>query len=203
MNGNHVLFGLAAAAMVAGMLLAPTLASAVSSITSAKIEPDKSGLEVKIGTAGTIAKDGSDGAFGYGVLNQGGDSLMVATTHGGVLDSETQSGAADPIWHNHYVQLTAAGDYCAPNAVLGGARLEVAALTFESPGEVAVSGSNIKMEDLPGTFAGTNPLDAFNAITLSPGTTADTVVSFTLNVPATEDFHVCVENVSPFAAETD
>lgn len=204
MNGNHVFVGLAAAALVAAMVLAPALASAVSSITSAKIEPDKTGLEAKIGTASNIATDGSDGAFGYGVLNLGGDSLVVATTHAGVLDSAAQSAASDPIWHNHYVQLAGADDYCAPpNTVPDGARLEVAALTFESPGEVSVSGANIKMEDLPGTFTGTNPLDAFNAITMSPGTTADTVVSFTLSIPATEDFHVCVENISPFAAETD
>lgn len=200
---NRILIpSLAAASLVAALLLAPVMASAVSTIVSAKIEPDKTGLEVKIGTATPIATDGTDGAFGYGVLNSG-DSLMVATTHGGVLDSETQGGdASSPVWHNHYVQLTAAGDYCAPNAALGGARLEVAALTFESPGEVTVQDSNIKMEDLPGTFTGTNPLDDFNEITMNPGTSADTAVSFTLNVPATAEFHVCVENVTPFPAET-
>jgi hypothetical protein len=202
MRQNILLPGLVGASLVAAMMLAPVLASAVSAITSAKIESDKTGLEVKIGTASDIATDGSDGAFGYGVLN-GGDSLMVATTHGGVLDSATQSAAGDPVWHNHYVQLTAAGEYCAPNAALGGARLEVAALTFESPGEVKVNGASIKMEDLPGSFTGTNPLDAFNEITMNPGTSADTVVSFTLNVPAVSDFHVCVENVTPFTAETD
>jgi hypothetical protein len=202
MRQNILLPGLVGVSLLAAMMLAPVLASAVSAITSAKIEQDKRGLEVKIGTASAINTAGTDNAFGYGVLNDG-DSLMVATTHGGVLDSATQSDASDPIWHNHYVQLTGAGDYCAPNAALGGARLEVAALTFESPGEVNINGASIKMEDLPGSFTGTNPLDSFNAITMNPGTSADTVVSFTLSVPDESEFHVCVENVTPFAAETD
>lgn len=183
--------------------MAPTVASAVSNIVSAKIEPDKTGLEVKIEAATEIATDGSDDAFGYGVLNQGDGSLMVTITHGGVLDSAEQEDAADPVWHNHYVRMTGAGDYDAPNAALDGARLEVAALTFESPGEVKVENSKIKMEDLPDEFTGINPLDGFNEIPMSPGTNADTAVSFTLSVPATADFHVCVENISPLAAETD
>jgi len=199
--------GLVGASLLAAMTMAPLLASAVSSITSATIEPDKTGLEVNIGTATPINTVGTDGAFGYGVLNAG-DSIMVATTHSGVLDSELQISDADPTWHNHYVMLnTDQGTVpaeCAGNAALGGARVEVAALTFESPGEVKIDGASIKMEDLPGVFAGTNALTGAGQ-TFSPGTTADTAVSFTLNPLFDGDVltNVCVENITPFVAETD
>ena len=201
MNEKHVFIGLAVAAIALALALAPTLAAAVSAITSASITSTDSTLGARIQTASKIAKNGNDGAFGYGVLTSG-DSLMVSTTHQGVLDSSSQAGDANsPVWHNHYVQLAGAGSYCAENTALGGARLEVAALTFESPGKVKVNQDVIALLNMPATFDGTNALTG-NPITLSPGTTADTVVSFTLSplFDGATLTHVCVENVQPASA---
>ena len=46
-------------------------------------------------TRGNIPKDGSGGAFGYGIITSAG--IIVTTTHKGVLDSELQSGPQDPV----------------------------------------------------------------------------------------------------------
>lgn len=58
-------------------------------------------LDARVETAGEIPEDGSGGAFGYGILSNDGDAVIVATTHGGVLDSEEQDDASDPIMHTH------------------------------------------------------------------------------------------------------
>lgn len=47
--------------------------------------------------------DGSGGALGYGIINSQG--VIVTSTHKGILDSELQSNAKDPVFHNHYVLL--------------------------------------------------------------------------------------------------
>ena len=200
---SKVLFAtLIAASLVAAMTMAPLLASAVSAITGASISTTATSLSANIQTATKIAKNGKDGAFGYGVLNAG-DSLMVSTTHAGVLDSVKQGeDASSPVWHNHYVQLTAGPAECAGNSNLGGAKLQVQALTFESPGRVTVTNNAIALLNMPSTFSGTDALTG-NPLTLTPGTTADTVVSFTLhplfNGPGGTLSNVCVENVAPFA----
>jgi hypothetical protein len=35
-----------------------------------------------------IPTDGTGGAFGYGILTEDGDAILVAHTHPGVMDSE-------------------------------------------------------------------------------------------------------------------
>lgn len=125
---------------------------------------------------------------------------MVSTTHQGVLDSAAQGGDPNsPVWHNHYVQLTGAGSYC-ESTILG--PLEVAALTYQSPGKVKVNQEVIQLLRMPASFSGTNALTGL-PITMNPGTTADTVVSFTLK-PVFDGSgnleHVCVENITPVSA---
>src|SRR5215218_2168319 len=44
-----------------------------------------------------IPTNGTDGAFGYGILTDDGDAILVAHTHSGVLDSEDQRFIEDPI----------------------------------------------------------------------------------------------------------
>jgi hypothetical protein len=64
-------------------------------------------LEAFLITHGLIPENDEGGGFGYGLLTAGGDSIIVTTTHAAVLDSEAQGGSANnPIWHNHFVQLT-------------------------------------------------------------------------------------------------
>lgn len=123
---------------------------------------------------GHIPKDGSEGAFGYGILtNQELSAIMVSTTHKGVLDSEDQRNANDPVWHNHYVSL-------AVNPVGPcGSNPAVTSITFQSPGQVIVNKDKAVMSNLPAKFTGTNALTG-NPLALNPGTNVQNVVSFVL-----------------------
>jgi hypothetical protein len=75
-----------------------------------------------------IPTDGSEGAFGYGILTEDGDAILIATTHAGVLDSEEQSSMEDPSWHTHLVRL---GDIAECGEDQG-----VVDITWQSPGQV-------------------------------------------------------------------
>ena len=188
------------------------LASAVSNIVSATATTGESTLDATITTATKINKGGQDGAFGYGVvtlagLGGTGDSLIVATTHKGVLDSEKQGGDQfSPVWHNHFVELAGAGTYCTDsNTAAGLPALEVATLSFESPGKVKVKKqTQLSLEDMPSVLSGTNALTG-TPYTWTPNTDAELIVQFTLRPVdddgnTTLDFtHVCVENTIPFA----
>ncbi|HEV2193806.1 MAG TPA: hypothetical protein VGR54_09340 [Nitrosopumilaceae archaeon] len=182
------------AAFVASALLFP-LAGAVGDFLAIKIattQSDTKQLEAKLITHGLIPKDGSGGAFGYGILTSAGlDGIIVATTHAGVLDSAVQTNANDPAWHNHFVKL-------ASQTACGGGP-GVVDITFESPGKVKVQGDKIKLEDIPSTFTGTNPLTG-SPTTITPGTNVQNVVSFKLN-PVFDSSNnleaVCVTDITP------
>jgi len=143
---------------------------------------------------GHIPKDGSGGAFGYGILTtQQLSAIMVSTTHAGVLDSEDQRNANDPRWHNHYVSLAnVPGDSC-------GSDPAVTSITFQSPGEVIVNKNKAIMTNLPAKFTGTNALTG-DPLTLTPGTNVQNVVSFVLE-PIFDDEDeleaVCVKDIKP------
>jgi len=97
MTKTRTILGVSFAAVFALMFAFTPMASAVSNIFSATVTEDGSTLDAAIVTSTKINKGGQDGAFGYGVvtlegLGGDGDSLMVATTHKGVYDSEKQSG---------------------------------------------------------------------------------------------------------------
>jgi hypothetical protein len=196
------------ASLVAALVLAPVMALAVSTIVDADVKAKDSKIQAKIETATPIANDGTDGAFGYAVFTSGGDgSLIVTTTHATVCDSETQSktstlffdSSCSPVWHTHYVNLAVhGGTDCAPNSALGGARLEVANLSYEQPGPTNTADTNVIFNNMPSSFTGTNAVTG-TSLTWAPGSVpAGLVASFTL---AVNNGHVCVENVSPAAAE--
>ena len=87
---------------------------------------------------GEIAKDGTNGAFGYGVkLNTEGLVFFVSTIHGGVYDFETQNIAnPEPVWHNHVVRL-------GENSACGDS-LAIIDITNESSGKVIIGNEVIK-----------------------------------------------------------
>src|SRR5215831_11705425 len=93
-------------------------------------------LQAVLYTGGHIPKDGSGGAFGYGILTSAGNNaVIVATTHEGVKDSIAQRSDSGPIWHTHFVRLVA------DEATCGATGARVAAITFEQPGRVVVTGN--------------------------------------------------------------
>lgn len=212
MTKTKAILGISFAAAFALVAFTP-LASAVSEIFSATVTADETTLNAAVVTETKINKGGQDGAFGYGVvtldgLGGSGDSLMVATTHKGVYDSEKQDGQFDPVWHTHYVQLAPAGDYCNDtNGEAGLPALEVANLSFQEPGKVKVKKqTNLFLEDMPNIFSGNDALTGSPMI-WTPETDAELVVQFTLRPVdddgnTTLDFdHVCVENTIPFVLE--
>jgi len=196
---RKALLGVSLAATFALIAFTP-MVSAISNLVSATVTEDGQTLDATLLTAAKINKGGQDGAFGYGFLTTSGDgSLIVATTHAGVLDSEKQDGQFDPVWHSHYVNLMPSS-LCGNSTPFG--PLEVKDLSFEEPGKAKVNHqTNLFFEEMPRTFTGTNALNS-SAATWTPETDANTAVQFELrpiddtNSTNLAFTHVCVENVS-------
>ncbi len=130
-------------------------------------------------TNGNIPKDGTGGAFGYGTITT--DSIIVTTTHKGVLDSELQSNANDPVFHNHYVHLGSDATHCGSNPA-------VTTITFDSPGKVAVGGTAVALKDLPKSSEGltqNSHVQNVDSFKLDPKFSGNTLVA------------VCVTDILP------
>jgi hypothetical protein len=107
MNDKIMLGLLVVAGFIGTAVAAPALAHTLESfLIIEKAEISANGeLEASLITEGVIPINGKEGAFGYGILTDDGDAILVATTHAGVLDSEEQNYILDPTWHNHFVRL--------------------------------------------------------------------------------------------------
>jgi hypothetical protein len=120
-----------------------------------------------------IPTNGTEGAFGYGILTDEGDAILVAHTHAGVLDSEDQKFIEDPIWHNHFLKL---GDVEQCGEDQG-----VIDITWQSPGEVRINNDSASVSDIP-----TDEFEGWDSITGEPvsmmlGEDVDDVISFKLD----------------------
>jgi len=158
-------------------------------------------LQAVLYTGGHIPKDGSGKAFGYGIITSAGNNaVIVATTHEGVKDSISQGSDSGPIWHTHFVKLVADAATCP-----GGAR--VAAITFEQPGRIVVTGNTAIFDLTPSSFTGTAAMPLIDSqalpttgkpLTLTPGHNVQDVVSFTLAAkpPGGPLQAVCVEDIA-------
>ncbi len=132
------------------------------------ITDDTVELDITINAVGPIPTT-PPGFIGYGTII-GTDAalnpvLRIATSHAFVCDSETQIlGVCSGIWHNHDailrdpINLAASIDIDADPELEAisdcfdqGATFEVDALSFQSPGTVSVSGSQLSMKDVPKT----------------------------------------------------
>src|ERR671914_1193038 len=133
MNDKIMLGLLIAAGFIGTTVAAPALAQALESfLIIEKAEVSANGeLEATLFTEGVIPTDGSEGAFGYGILTDDGNAILVSTTHAGVLDSEEQDYILDPTWHNHFVTLNEDIEQCSPDPGVGD-------ITWQSPGEVEI-----------------------------------------------------------------
>ncbi len=160
-------------------------------IREATIDANSDEMTAFLETHGHIPTNGDGGAFGYGVLTtEGLDAVVVSTTHAGVQDSEEQTDANDPIWHNHFVTLGENSDNC-------GNDLQVESITFESPGQIDIENSNADLTEIPASFSGTDALSK-NDLTIRPGTDVDDVVSFRLSPQFNENDEleaVCVTDI--------
>jgi hypothetical protein len=135
-------------------------------------------------TRGEIPEDGSEGSFGYGVVTLVDSTFTViaTTSHEGLYDSELQLAEGNiysPVFHNHYVELTASDkceDAVGP-AAPGLPGLEIAELTFESPGEVNIIDNKAILTNLPESA---NTLLVHPNGDITPGSDIQLVASFRL-----------------------
>jgi hypothetical protein len=156
------------------------------------VDLDQNQLEARFTTGGPIPTNGSEGAFGYGILTDDGDAILVTTTHAGVLDSEEQNSIEDPTWHNHFISLG--------NVEQCGEDQGVIDITWQSPGEVTIDDNNATINQIP-----TNGFEGRDSITDEPlsmmlGVDVSNVVSFRLNPVLGEDGlleAVCVSDITP------
>lgn len=111
--------------------------------SNVSIDNDDGELTAELDVEGLlIPTNGSEGAFGYGILtDDGDDTILVAHTHPGVLDSEAQRFIEEPIWHNHFVRL---GDVEQCGEDPG-----VADITWQSPGEAGIDDNIATISDIP------------------------------------------------------
>jgi hypothetical protein len=173
---------------------APALAQALESfLTIQRAEVSANGeLNARLITEGVIPTDGSEGAFGYGILTDDGDAILVSTTHAGVLDSEEQDYILDPTWHNHFVRL---GDDVAECGEDQG----VVDITWQSPGQVEINDNGARISDVP-----TDEFQGWHSITgedlsMTLGDVSN-VVSFRLDPVFDEENGlqaVCVTDITP------
>ena len=196
MNDKITLGLLVVAGFVGTIITAPVLATTIESflvIESARVNVDDDELSARLTTEGEIPTDGSEGAFGYGILTNDGDAILVSTTHAGVLDSEEQDYIRDPTWHNHLVTLDEDVEQC-------GTDPGVEDITWQSPGEVRINDNRASISDVP-----TDEFEGWHSITgeelsMTLGEDVSNVVSFRLDPVFDEETGleaVCVTDITP------
>src|ERR671912_1830863 len=196
MNDKITLGLLVVAGFIGTVVAAPVLATTVESflvIERARVTVDDEELRARLTTEGDIPTDGSEGAFGYGILTEDGHAILVATTHAGVLDSEEQNYISDPTWHNHFVTLDQDVEQC-------GADPGVGDITWQSPGEVDINDNRARISDVP-----TDEFEGWHSITgeelsMTLGEDVSNVVSFRLDPVFDEENGlqaVCVTDITP------
>jgi hypothetical protein len=137
------------------------------------IDEDNEELTTELDVEGLlIPTNGTEGSFGYGILTDG-DTILIAHTHTGVLDSEAQRFIEDPIWHNHFVKL---GDVEQCGEDQG-----VVDITWQSPGEVGIDDNIATISGIP-----TDEFEGWDSITGEPlsmtlGEDVSEVISFKLD----------------------
>ena len=194
MNDKIMLGLLVVAGFIGTAVAAPVLATTLESfliIEQAEVSANGE-LEARLITEGMIPTDGSEGAFGYGILTEDGDAILVATTHAGVLDSEEQNYILDPTWHNHFVRLGEVAECGEDQGVVD--------ITWQSPGEVRIDDNIASISGVP-----TDEFEGWDSITgkelsMTLGQDVSNVVSFKLDPVFDEEDGlqaICVTDITP------
>lgn len=209
MTKTILAISIAAVLAIGAFVLPIGVADAVGSfldVNRAAIITDSSEFEKAGFFTGThVPTDGSEGAFGYGIISDAGlEAIAVSTTHAGVLDSEAQADVNDPVFHNHYVALQHSIDPETGEVIGTGLcpGLEIRDITFQEPGDVDVKNKKVVMEDVPYYFAGTHSLAPELNINFLADGNVGAAVSFTIDpVDATGNTNpndiqaVCINDV--------
>ena len=167
------------AGFIGTLFASPVLATIAESflvIERARVAVEDNELKARLITEGLlIPTDGSEGAFGYGILTDDGDAILVSTTHAGVLDSEEQDYILDPTWHNHFVRLGDDVEEC-------GEDQGVVDITWQSPGQVEINDNGARISDVPtDEFQGWHSITGEDLSMTLGGEDVSNVVSFRLD----------------------
>jgi len=166
MNSKTILGVSIATVFALSMMVLPISASDGSFLDIIKAQASGNGKNAHIKTAATIPTDGNSGLFGYGIPAANG--VLGITSHGGVLDSDAQSGLSDPIFHSHLVTAATDAGIC-PGGV------KVTSITFGEVGDVSVHNKMIAVKNIDTNAVGAlNPSGAFS-FTIGFGTDATSV----------------------------
>jgi hypothetical protein len=161
-------------------------------IERANVSKEDDDLTAELDVEGLlIPTDGSEGAFGYGILTEDGDAILVAHTHAGVLDSEEQRFIEDPTWHTHLVRL---GDIAECGEDQG-----IVDVSWQSPGQVEINDNIATISDVTttGEFEGRDSITG-GQLSMTLGEAVSEVVSFKLDPVFDEEAGlqaVCVTDV--------
>ena len=192
MNNKVLLGAVMAVALIGGSIVAADAAGIFSDIQKAKLKDGKKALNsLQIKTGAKIPT--GEILHGFGVITDGSATdaaavAIVTTTHPGILDSEDQADADDPIWHNHVVALKGV------DATECSAGLAVLDLTFESPGKTTVKSNHVGMNHIAyGGYTG-----QLSNTSIDSGDDAALIVSFILSA-STSGTNICVTPVSSAA----
>lgn len=170
-------------------VFAPTAESFLT-IERANVLNDDDELTATLNVEGLLIPiNGTGGAFGYGILTDDGDAILVTHTHPGVLDSEAQRFIEDPVWHNHFVKLDDVEQCGEDQGVIN--------ITWQSPGVVTIDDNTARINDIP-----TDEFEGWDSISGEPlsmmlGDDVSKVISFKLDPVFGEDGleAVCVTDI--------
>jgi hypothetical protein len=189
--GVLVVAGFVGTLFSAPSVFAPTAESFLTiERTNVSVNDDNNELMARLTAEGLlIPTNGTGGAFGYGILTDDGDAILVAHTHAGILDSEDQRFVEDPIWHTHFLKLGDVEQCGEDQGVIN--------ITWQSPGVVRIDDNTARISGIP-----TDEFEGWDSITGEPlsmrlGEDVSDVVSFKLDPVFGEDGleAVCVTDI--------
>jgi hypothetical protein len=171
-------------------VFAPTAESFLTIERANVLNDDADELTATLNVEGLLIPiNGTGGAFGYGILTDDGDAILVAHTHPGVLDSEAQRFIEDPVWHNHFMKLDDVEQCGEDQGVIN--------ITWQSPGVVTIDDNTARINDVP-----TDEFEGWDSITGEPlsmmlGDDVSKAISFKLDPVFGEDGleAVCVTDI--------
>lgn len=144
----------------------PNYLQLISVETEVKADISKKKLDLEIQTKGNIPMDGKSGAFGYAVLTDGGNNVLVAVTHLPIDDSSYEKAPSG--FHTHVLDLMK------PTAACVGANFEVDLVNsgqnkaFDANYGWSVKKDKLTVKNVPVTDLGDAGVEAVASFTLVP-----------------------------------
>lgn len=123
-------------------------------------------LEIELETQAAVPMDGKAGSFGFGALTDGGNNVLVLTTHLPIDDSSHEQAPSG--FHTHVLDLKAPSTECA------GANFEVDLVNsaknkaFDANYAWSIKANKIEMENIPAADLGDAGVESLVSFTIKP-----------------------------------